>query len=33
MEYLGVDFDVELNKGKRGVDLEINKTRNQKQKL
>jgi acetate kinase len=25
MEYLGVDFDVELNKGKRGVDLVLTK--------
>lgn len=25
MEYLGVDFDAELNKGKRGVDLELTK--------
>ncbi|MCG8410439.1 MAG: acetate kinase [Bacteroidales bacterium] len=25
MEYLGVDFDAELNKGKRGVDLVISK--------
>jgi acetate kinase len=25
MEYLGVDFDVELNKGKRGVDLLLTK--------
>ena len=25
LQYLGVDFDVELNKGKRGVDLELTK--------
>jgi acetate kinase len=25
MEYLGVDFDADLNKGKRGVDLELTK--------
>jgi len=25
LEYLGVDFDVNLNKGKRGVDLELTK--------
>lgn len=25
MEYLGIDFDAELNKGKRGVDLELTK--------
>lgn len=26
LEFLGVDFDADLNKGKRGIDLEITKT-------